>query len=117
MRKARPRKESSPREEMRLVSSTHRSPRRAAKHPAVKPGDPGDELEHSEPRSGHEILGHEPDRSVLREADDETRVDHTPDALAHDQPRGDERAQALRTFGIRHGAGAAVVPPRQHGPD
>ena len=55
-------------------------------HPAIEPDDHPDEAEHSEPRGRRKAFWYEPDRRVLREADDETGVDHSPQALAHNEP-------------------------------
>ena len=59
--------------------------RRATQHPPVQPDDHAHEADQPEPGGEDETFGHERDRRVGREADDQAGVDHAPDALAHDQ--------------------------------
>src|ERR1051325_1342636 len=82
---------------------------RATKHPAVEPDEHAHEAEQPDPRAERELFGHETYRRVLREADDEARVDDAPQALADDQPRSHERAQTLRALRVRRPARALVV--------
>src|SRR3954469_18388061 len=78
-----------------LDSARHARLRRsgAPQHPPVQPHDRANEADHAEPRTQRKILGHERNRRVLRESNDEPGVYHSPNALADDQSRRHQRSQ------------------------
>ena len=90
---------------------------RFPQHPTVQPHDRANEAEQPKPRRRRKVLRHEPDRRVLRERDDETGVEHAPQALADDQSRRDQRPQSLGALGVRRrcapGHRTNARPPRR----
>src|SRR3954470_21657060 len=84
---------------------------RSLQHPAIEPDDRANEAEKSEPGRGREVFGYDTDRCVLREGDNQPRIDHAPDALADDEARRDQRSKTLTALRIRRRRAHALVIP------